>query len=274
VSLTAAVDPHRSVEPGSTLHQQFEATPAAVVSDPVTRPWGSFQDEVDAPDLTGWAIIPEGSDDFLGGALDTQKWWVYDDGKTAGGKVNASQLGVGDGLLTISGQGAGKPGAVSGGLQTAFATTYGRWTVRFREDAGAGYGAGVLLWPADEVWPEHGELDIAEIPKGDRQQVFTAIHYGARNRVVGAAKVKGDFTQFHTFTLEWTEHGIKEWLDGKVILDVKAPKEAIPSWPMRFAMQQDIGTIKCPGGWVQCANGSTPAVVKMQVDYVHAYRQG
>ena len=61
---------------------------------------------------------------------------------------------------------------------------YGRWEARVRSQKGNGYGPVMLLWPDAEDWPEDGEIDIMEIPKGDRTQ-------GALHRALGRRQQAG-----------------------------------------------------------------------------------
>ena len=125
----------------------------------------------------------------------------------------------------------------------------------------------MLLWPDAEDWPEGGEIDIMEIPKGDRTKAHFTVHWGENNKQ-DAASVTGDFTQWHTFAVEWTPDHIIGYLDG-VEFYRNEDKDANPPGPMHFAMQQDIG----PYGndWIPAPDSSTPSEVTFEVDWVRIY---
>lgn len=144
---------------------------------------------------------------------------------------------------------------------------YGRWEARVRAQAGNGYGPVMLLWPESEEWPEDGEIDIMEIPKGDRTKAHFTVHWGADNEQ-DAASVTGDFTQWHTFAVEWTPDHIVGYLDG-VEFYRNDDADANPPGPMHFAVQQDIG----PYGkdWIPAPDSSTPSEVTFEMDWLRIY---
>ena len=112
----------------------------------------------------------------------------------------------------------------------------------------------MLLWPDAEDWPEGGEIDIMEIPKGDRTKAHFTVHWGEEN-TPGRGVREGDFTQWHTFAVEWTPDHIIGYLDGAEIYR-NDDSDANPPRSMHFAMQQDIG----PYGddWIPARDASTP----------------
>ncbi len=205
---------------------------------------------------------------FNGSGLDPNYWTIYDSPGNAGvGWRRPSAMEMSDGELRIVGR-----GDVSGGLcwcgSSAWEKTYGKWEVRARMDRGSGYGPAALLWPErNESWPAAGEIDISEIPFGDRTQNYFTLHYGADNRQIGFES-RGDFTQWHTFGVEWTPERITYLLDGEAkFTTTKA--EAIPRGPMHLALQNDIGD---GTGWIPGPNASTPSAVAYHVDWVKIYR--
>ena len=65
------------------------------------------------------------------------------------------------------------------------------------------------------------------------------MHWGDDNSQ-DSASATGDFTQWHTFAVEWTPDHIIGYLDGVEFYRTE-DKDANPPGPMHFAMQQDIG---------------------------------
>jgi beta-glucanase (GH16 family) len=76
--------------------------------------------------------------------------------------------------------------------------TYGRWEVRARTEAGAGYRPAILLWPDTEDWPAGGEIDFLDSPHPDRTETNFVVHYGPQNAQDGVT-TSGDFTDWHTY---------------------------------------------------------------------------
>ena len=97
-----------------------------------------------------------------------------------------------------------------------YGQTYGRWVVRAAMEKGAGYGPAILLWPDSEKWPEDGEIDIVEMPRGDRSRALMTAHYG-KNNDQHSHGVPGDFTQWHTYAIDWLPDRIIFYIDGAAI---------------------------------------------------------
>lgn len=207
-----------------------------------------------------WNLVA--AEDFDGGAVDRSKWALYSGrGNEGVGHRSPEQISVSDGSMHITGQ-----GDVSGGTSMRVDQTYGRWVIRARQDAGSGFGPAILLWPSSNRWPADGEIDIAEIPRADRRQSVFTLHWGAANRQ-RSSHTRGDFTQWHTWTLEWTPDHIVVWLDGRVVGSVTDPA-AIPHRSMHLALQNDVGAA---GHWIPPRDSGTPETVSLHVDSVRVY---
>jgi hypothetical protein len=203
------------------------------------------------------------SDHFSGPTVDTDRWLLYEGAGNGGvGLRRPSAITQADGELRITGR-----GDVSGGMSSRAPQTYGRWEVRARVDRGNGYAPAILLWPASNRWPEEGEIDLAEIPLGDRAESHTTVHWGADNSQVGSS-VRGDFTRWHTFAVEWLPDRITAFVDGREVFDVRDPA-AIPRTPMNLAIQHDVG----PFDWIPGRDADTPAEVSLRVDWVRVFRR-
>jgi len=203
-------------------------------------------------------------DDFDGSTLNTAAWSAYK-GHRLGiiGRRDPGQLVVAGGELEVRAE-----GNVAGGLAHRQNLLYGKWEVRARVDRGQGYGPAILLWPQSDAWPEDGEIDISEIPRGDRRRSHFTVHWGAENRQASAAN-GGDFTHWHVFGCEWRPGGIRYLLDGEPQWELRSPAAAIPAKPMHLALQLDVGG---SGRWIPPRDPTTPQPVALHVDWVRVSR--
>lgn len=207
----------------------------------------------------GWSLVA--ADEFDGSAVDPGRWEIYNSAGNGGvGLRRPSAVSQGDGELRITGR-----GDVSGGMSWRGGRTYGRWEFRARSDVGNGYAPCILLWPSSNNWPAEGEIDVMEIPKGERRESSFTVHWGAENSQEGFPTV-GDFSQWHTFAVEWLPDHITYYLDGQALHTITNPP-AVPRWPMQLAIQNDVG----PYGWIPARDANTPAEVTLHVDWVRLY---
>ncbi|MDX6265442.1 MAG: hypothetical protein QOD70_182 [Frankiales bacterium] len=158
---------------------------------------------------------------------------------------------------------------VTGGLMaTRWASTYGKYEVRFKVSRAQGVAYALLLWPASGSWPSAGEIDFAEDAGGGARRGMTAtLHYGAGNAQL-QKHVKADFTQFQTVGVEWTRGQLVYTLNGKPWATVISPH--VPSGPMRLAMQLEAGR---GNRWSPAPSRATPRTVDMVIDWVVGYRR-
>jgi len=234
------------------------STPSRVVADPppaaTTKGWGS----------------PIFEDDFNESQLDGSAWGIYDSPDETPPR-SAAAVTLDAGALNITGGINTQGKDVSGGVGSALNQMYGRWQVRFRVTAGAGYSAVALLWPEDDsAWPRAGEIDFSEINRGSRTTMNMFVHNGVDNSQLSDA-VHGDFTAWHTVAVEWLPGHVAFYLDGvrqSFVVTTKAHPGMVPDVePMHLALQLDQGCDE----WIQCRNANTPPKVVMQIDWVKIY---
>ena len=250
-----------------TGDERAAAPPAPnAVGGGTDQPWrptdstalGPVRSDTEAAVQRNWPMIA--NDEFDGNALDLAKWNVYTGETTGGvGRHREDNIAVRDGQLVITSR-----GKTSGGMAWANGQRYGRWEVRAKTNKGSGYGDVVLLWPDAEDWPEGGEINFMEIPKGERNESHFIVHYGEDNSQVGHT-TRGDFTQWHNYAVEWMPDHVAGFIDGQEVFRTTDPN-AIPPRPMHLAMQQDIG----PYGndWIPALDASSPETLDFQVDWV------
>jgi beta-glucanase (GH16 family) len=213
-----------------------------------------------------------GQDDFTGPALDTSRWSTYDSTSPNGSTWSSRMVTVVGGELRIAGVGRNPTGAgnASGGLCWCGPDgdrLYGKWQVRARFDAGAGYG------PVIGLWPKSGKGDEAAIGFGE---CLPADRRSMHGYLVGTGTPRffertlaGDFTAWHTYTVEWRAKYVKISVDGKLVLNsATQPGVLPPATPMHLYLQQIAG----PGDGVGAPDAHTPASVTVHVDWVRVYR--
>ncbi|MCZ2803714.1 glycoside hydrolase family 16 protein [Modestobacter sp. VKM Ac-2983] len=215
-----------------------------------------------AAERLGWQQFD--GDEFDGSQLDSSSWRLYGGTGSSGvGLRDPRAVSVDDGQLVVTAR-----GDVSGGLAwyAPPATTYGRWEFRARVEEGTGYAPAILLWPDSDRWPVDGEIDVMEIVEGDRQTNHTTVHHGADDQRIEGI-VTGDFTQWHTYAVDWQPTAITVYLDGEEIYRTTDPA-AIPHGPMHLAIQLDVGP---QGNWIPAPDATTPDSVSLYVDWVRLY---
>ena len=223
------------------------------------------------------------SDEFEGaGAIDAEKWFhqtqLPPGGNWWGGLIQhytdrVENSYVKDGYLHLvakkeqyEDQGEIKE-YTSARLNSKFAFTYGRVEVRAKLPAGIG------TWPAiwmlnttiDEDgaywdnlgygkvrWPVCGEIDILEHWGKKQDYVSSAVHnessYGYNVENVGGQIVENASTQFHIYTLEWTEEKMVFSVDGEAHFVYEPSIRNSKTWPydsdyyiiMNIAIEPDI----------------------------------
>jgi beta-glucanase (GH16 family) len=231
------------------------AVPAPVIDDartPGSRREGAAGNE--------WRMVFE--DDFDGSRLDPNVWNRYSSvGGFGNGFRRPEAITVEDGKLRITAR-----GNVSGGMNHERSQTYGRWEFRARTDKGRGRGSAILLWPDSLDKAADGELDMMEVPREDRSQAHFVIHYSAQNKLAGN-KVGGDFSQWHTFAMDWLPNRITWYVDGVKQFET-TDRNVIPTSSMHLAIQLDMGPFE---EWILAPDETTPAEVSLEVDWVRVY---
>ena len=198
------------------------------------------------------------------------EWGKYDTPDSSPPR-SGDMVSVSGGQLHLTGGVNARLGKdVGSGVMLLRDLKYGRWEVRFRVQAGAGYAPDVLLWPKENSdWPTAGEIDLAEMNDPARAGFGSFLHHGKDNNIVGH-QTKADFTRFHTIAVDWLPTRVTYYLDGKKIFNVTPGdiKTGLPTESvMHLALQLDQGC----SDFIPCRNAKTPAKVVMDVDWVKVY---
>jgi hypothetical protein len=123
--------------------------------------------------------------------------------------------------------------------------TYGRYQVRFKVDPGmTDWKSAWLLWPDDDVWPAHGEIDWPEGSLTGSMEGF--MHYADPDGGQDWAPSNVAFASgWHTATTEWLPGSVKYYLDGALIGSFTTK---IPNTPMHWVLQSESGSSSRPTG--------------------------
>ncbi|MCB9219645.1 MAG: glycoside hydrolase family 16 protein [Ignavibacteriales bacterium] len=164
--------------------------------------------------------------------------------------------------------------------------TKGDWTyVRVDVKAKLPYGQG--LWPAIWMlptdwqyggWPASGEIDIMEHVGYDPGRIHGSIHTEAYNHRIGTQKsgtkvIPDANTEFHIYSIEWTEEKIIFLIDGEIYFTFGNDKQGkYETWPFdkRFHLLLNVAV---GGDWPGNPTTQTIFPKEMVVDYVRVYEK-
>lgn len=213
-------------------------------------------DDTQAAVTQNWGA-PVAGDEFTAGAVpDPSRWQVYDSPGNAGKGLRVpAAVTVGDGMLTIAGDGKGR----TGGLAARFGhQEYGRWEVRMKTTVrDTEYHPVVLLWPDSNASPTCAEVDFGE--GGDSaSSVQFFLHYacsGANFQTFASKDI--DTTEWHNYAVDWSPSAVIGYIDG---VEWFRDTLHVPAESMHQALQLD---------WFP--DGTPTVPTKMYVDWVRLY---
>jgi licheninase len=174
------------------------------------------------------------SDDFEGTSVDTAKWGLYSGAGNAGnGERSPQQITVANGAVTL----ACTTGGTCAGMMTNHAQKYGTWAARAKmSNATDSVHPICLLWPVDDVWPDHGEVNYLEAdPKSQRNEGW--LHFGPNDDRTHA-EIPVDLSQWHVYSVTWTPSSMTYYIDGRQWFQDNDPTH-LPPVPMTATIQLD-----------------------------------
>lgn len=207
-----------------------------------------FVDEFTAPSATGsWSNQCDPSKVVYTGA-EGQRWRTYpscySDTYDKRPYRPDAVLSTADGALQYHlGQVDGVPAgaSISPLIGADQYQTYGRYSARLKVDSPdlSEYYAAWLLWPQSENWPYDGEFDFPEGALSGNVGGFH--HFSGEGSCADGCKtpaldIGAQFTDWHTYTMEWSPGRIRYLLDDTVVLD---STDFVPSTPMRWELQTE-----------------------------------
>jgi peptidoglycan/xylan/chitin deacetylase (PgdA/CDA1 family) len=219
----------------------------------------------------GWRLVWE--DEFDSDTPDDSVWNIVERPPSANDELqtySADCVSQKDGCLAIESRAA--DGAYFSGCVTTDNKRfigYGKLEIRARLNSGKG------MFPAFWLLPLNGdqlpEIDIMEYLGSEPDTVWHVYHFfdssGRKDRRFAKVKTCRLDTDFHVYTLEWTEQSLKWSVDGKETFEAT---DFAPSLKMYLIINAAVG-----GSWPGSPDEETVFPQSMLIDYVRYYqRQG
>jgi len=257
-----------------------------VIEDPATGSGASWYHLFTSTKPEKDAVQLVWSDEFdTDGAPDPANW-TYDlgDGGWGNGELqtytdDAENVIVADGVLKITAKASsdGSGGYTSARLKSQGLQnfTYGRVEISAKLPASQG------TWPAlwmlgsnfpDVGWPTCGEIDIMEQTGANKNESLGTFHWldaaSSTNASYGEKiAVTDTSTEFHLYTLEWTENSMTIFVDEEQVV-VMGISEDFPFYGKDFFMIMNIAMGGTLGGSID------PSFTEdsMEIDYIRVYQ--
>ncbi len=240
------------------------------------------------------------SDEFNDEGLPDQQKWSYDVGTgcelpcgcgwgnaelqnyTKENKANAM---VNDGILSITAKKEQTGGSAYSSARLVSKQkgdwTYGKISVRAKLPSGRGIWPAIWMLPTENQyggWPKSGEIDIMEHVGYNPDTIFGTVHTEKYNGMIGT-QIGGQMvqktaeSQFHIYTIEWTEDKIEWFIDDKKYFEYINEENGYSAWPF----DQDFHLLLnvAVGGHWGGAMGVDSSIFPQQmlVDYVRVYQK-
>jgi hypothetical protein len=226
------------------------------------------------PPPSGWTQTF--AEDF-NAAPNSTTWNVYSGGRSGASNAQwaGSHVTASGGLLNmnVSRDSAYGNERVAAGIAQRSFTTYGKWEVRARIDAGKGVAFALGLWPQANTWPP--EIDFTEDNGANpRTTVYGTLHYGAngQDNQVGVNKGGLDLTQWHVWSVEWSPGKLVFLVDGTVWGTVSNSNVTAQNMGLFMQAEPWVQGVSPNSTWEQYVDSSTPASVNLQIDWVREYK--
>lgn len=240
-------------------------------------------------------VAPEGyqlvwNDEFDGDSVDPDKWIFMDwppgrvnqelqryvpDGELDGIKTAY----VKDGILNISAVKHGDE-VISARMNTNASWKYGIMEARIKLPVGKGTWPAYWMMPSksERRWPACGEIDILEEVGYHPDYPSSSFHSQKFNHVKGIQihneiYLEGAESDFHIYTLKWTENNMTTYFDGQECLSYDNDGSGDDAWPFNKAFYITLN-LAWGGGWggrMGVDESALPAT--MQVDYVRVFQE-
>lgn len=244
---------------------------------------------------TSWRLV--WADEFDGTAIDTTKWTVVigdgcDVGICGWGNdelqwYDRDNVAVEGGTLRLIARKDSMRGYAytSGKLQSRFKGDwkYGRFEVRAKLPAGAGYWPAIWMLPTDATyggWAASGEIDIMEAVGKEPSRIYATLHHGGawpNNRstpdslIIPAGLASADF---HTYAIEWDAASFAWFFDGNEYARQTVWSTAGHDYPAPFDQRfHMILNLAVGGNWPGPPDTDTVFPQPFEVDFVRVYQR-
>lgn len=244
------------------------------------------------PDGSPWTCTF--SDDFSGNTLDRSKWLPQTSFKAGALFAYAcyvddpSTVSVGGGSLNLTVRRSPTPvncgflsvtGYVAGMVTTyhLFSQQYGRIQARVKNTGTTqpGLHEAFWMWPDDQygtasMWPDSGEIDVAETFSVYPRSYVAALHYSADELGLDDGITSGvcDARRgvWNTYTLEWSPQKLEFFVNGKSCL-VNTSGDPAFQKPYIINFTEGIGPVDMDN----MPTARTPIPATYKVDYVKVW---
>jgi beta-glucanase (GH16 family) len=236
--------------------------------------WADEFDKNGLPDTTRWNYDTRGND--YGWGNNEKQWYTV---------AKPENCRIENGILKIT---ARKEKTGNKEYSSARLTTknkgdwkYGKIEVRAKLPTGNGTWPAIWMLPTDSKyggWPKCGEIDIMEHVGFDPDTVFSTVHTGKFNHMIGTQVGKKTglptaTSDFHIYTTEWEENEIRSYVDGKHYFTFKNNGEGFESWPFDqpFHLILNLAIGGGLGGKKGIDDSKFPHT--FEIDYVRVYQK-
>lgn len=158
---------------------------------------------------------------------------------------------------------------------------YGRVDVSAKLPKGRGTWPAIWMMPTENIyggWPDCGEIDIMEHVGFAVDSVFSTVHTGSYNHIIGtqvgkSLKLPGAVDNFHIYTLEWDKDEIRSYIDGQLYFSFPNENKTYKEWPFdqKFHL---ILNLAVGGGLGEIKGVDTECFPQYyDIDYVRVYKE-
>jgi beta-glucanase (GH16 family) len=157
---------------------------------------------------------------------------------------------------------------------------YCKVEVKAKLPTGNGTWPAIWMLPTDNnygIWPRCGEIDIMEQVGFNPDTVFSTVHTGAYNHLIGTQVgkkigVPTATTDFHIYTLEWEENELRSYVDNQLYFSFANEQNGPTVWPFdqRFYLIFNLAIGGGLGGKKGIDNTKFPHTY--EIDYVRIYQ--
>lgn len=244
--------------------------------------------------------IPEGytrmifHDEFDVDGMLNPEFWGYEEGYVRGGEMQYYTVGrsenayVKDGLLhivTLNDNWTDENGETHAVTSASVMTkdkvkfTYGRVDIRAKLPICLGSWPALWLMPNDDVygyWPNSGEIDIMEHVGFNPYNIYFTAHCaeqnGSDNKYHGSTSLPTCTTEFHVYSLEWSENRLDWYIDGKRKWTVVKNSNTWRGWPYNKDFYLIMNTA-FGGSWGGQKGVDLEALpITFEIDYVRVFQ--
>jgi beta-glucanase (GH16 family) len=251
-------------------------------------PWVcTFDDEFDGTTLNArlWTVVRTAANGYRSGDA-----CFVDSPRTvsmSGGTLNLTAYRTASPFVCSSPEGSFATQYVSGSVTTdrRFSQAYGYFEIkaRFPDVRVAGLQSSLWLWPDHRdaygsVFPDSGEIDIAEWFSSDPALAIPTIHYnpsggpGADPDATTSNCSVANPARFNTYGLIWTAASIVVQIDGQTCLVDDWVPASPETKPEPFNLPFFINLTEALGVGVNSPTAATPLPATMQIDWVRVWR--